>query len=243
MKTLQTNIDEALFSKDGINAKELAESLRLDEIKKYAYDYLDISSQRSTPFYKEDGAKCYIDDDGCLVIDALKYHGHLSCLYLSLSNAPASLFPLNLKEVRTRGNVVLVIHLIGCGIKTCEDIFAKNFKLVGNELGIFIIQDCPFESYKGFPDVPVRGIMAFRCPKMNSFEYIPKKISRSIFFDNKNEADMHIEYTGYIARDVWNVDNLDKAKELYNKLDKHSEFAKHISIEIGSRDSSWESYK
>lgn len=177
MNTLQSHIDEALFSKKGIDAQTLTG----EEFKKYALDTLYKHSHQNY-----DDEKIWSLNMVTLGPDGYEIHNTHSydfgLFYMTKKD-----LPLPVKIAKVEGG----LRIINCDIENLDDILTENCK-IGWLLDIFKCHE--LTSLKGCPEV-VGRFDCSGCEKLKDIKYAPKICQGFSFYQNGKY------FTG---REVWN---------------------------------------
>jgi hypothetical protein len=224
MKTLQTNINEALFSKDGTDPQKISDKIRQEEIQKAC------TIRGKAELRVENGElyiKCLASQFDTIDIDIYQKN---------------DLFPLNIRKIE--GNCHgFYLTIRECNITSLKDVFSKDFenKLQANKtegicLSLFRCNN--LKSYEGCPQ-KVGGFFSQHChaPLKDIPQYIERRLyilDTKIFQSNALNA-LNIDVRSCIGEDqIYNMVNkrdretFQALLDIYHHLDPKCGVAKYI---------------
>ena len=236
MNTLQQRIDEALFSKNGIDTQSAAKAAEKEMIKNYIFPDEDLVYPDTN-----DTEEAWQDIDIEIKGDKLELHMKVNPAYqvpsyqCVIDGLPAN-FPYRISKITVdypgSGNCYLFILIQNCQIKELSDIFTpdfeavieKNNRKVTGGIQLYISHNPQLSSLKGCPQEHVVELVIDSNPKLMSIDGIPSSIdnkSDSIYFTIK--PDETIKQISLGPKD----ENI-HVQTLYNALDKNCKLARSI---------------
>lgn len=173
MIDLKTHIEEALFSKKGIDAEKSAKSLELDFLKEISYNTIDDDIKPASPW---EMGRVFINDDGINVF----YHRQDTLnlkypeFYLDFKNKPYKL-PL-FKKICTYEDKLAehdgTLIIEQWPEKDFEKLFAKDCEI---NVGEIWVRHCKnLKSLKGWPkNTKSFNFLVTDCPKLHDIYELP----------------------------------------------------------------------
>lgn len=163
MKPLQTNIDEALFSKKEIDTEKLGKDVLNDYLKEHI-----LLTRSGSEENLSDRLELEIDENNELTItSSMPFVRYVLAFRGDLSSFPYKIKQIKLEKVE--------IHFEHCrGLKNFKDIFSKDY-MTWDDVEVLEVFDCPgFESFEGWPKIQGVSYLCLPETSVKSYKGIPR---------------------------------------------------------------------